>query len=71
GVTKKGMLSGVNEKHKRGELQNISILFNGFQNKSQYGYMYQYGYGTYDESVRKNNFKGKILQWFKTKKWNS
>ncbi|WP_445457161.1 polysaccharide biosynthesis tyrosine autokinase [Flavobacterium sp. HNIBRBA15423] len=45
GYTKKGMLSVVNEKHKRGELHNISILLNGFQNKAKYGYGYNYGYG--------------------------
>ena len=55
GTTKKDMLRIVNEKHKRGELKNISIIFNGFQNKSKYGYGYGdsygygYGYGAYGE----------------------
>jgi capsular exopolysaccharide synthesis family protein len=49
GFTKKGMLGVVNEKHKRGELHNISILFNGFKNDVRYGYGYAYGYGVYGE----------------------
>ncbi|MEO8234900.1 MAG: polysaccharide biosynthesis tyrosine autokinase [Flavobacterium sp.] len=44
-VTRKEMLSLVNNKHKRGELSNISIVFNGFENKAKYGYDYGYGYG--------------------------
>lgn len=44
-VTKKDMLNLVNNKHKRGELNNISIVFNGFENKAKYGYNYGYGYG--------------------------
>lgn len=44
-VTKKDMLTLVNNKHKRGELENISIVFNGFENKAKYGYDYGYGYG--------------------------
>lgn len=55
-VTRKDMLTLVNNKHKRGELDNISILFNGFENKSKYGYGYDgygygygYGYGAYGE----------------------
>ncbi|MEO8515309.1 MAG: polysaccharide biosynthesis tyrosine autokinase, partial [Flavobacterium sp.] len=33
-VTKKDMLTLVNNKHKRGELSNISIVFNGFESKA-------------------------------------
>ena len=44
-VTRKEMLSLVNNKHKRGELKNISIVFNGFENKAKYGYGHAYGYG--------------------------
>ncbi len=56
GYTKKGMLHVVNEKHKRGELNNISILLNGFVNKEKfgYGYGYGYGYGAYGESYHDN-----------------
>jgi capsular exopolysaccharide synthesis family protein len=44
-VTRKEMLSLVNNKHKRGELHNISIVFNGFEHKAKYGNAYGYGYG--------------------------
>jgi polysaccharide biosynthesis transport protein len=49
--TKRDMLGLVNNKHKRGELNNISIIFNGFENKAKYGYGsgYGYGYGEYAE----------------------
>ena len=66
GFTKKGMLSVVNEKHKRGELHNISIVFNGFQNKSKYGYgygyNYGYGYGAYGEAYHESDTSPKGLK---------
>ena len=70
GFTKKGMLSVVNEKHKRGELHNISIILNDFQNKSEYGYGYNYGYGygTYADDNRVSKPKNKILNWFRKNK---
>lgn len=46
-ITKKGMLNLVNNKHKTGELTDISIIFNGFENKMKYGY--NYGYGNYSD----------------------
>lgn len=71
GFTKKGMLGVVNEKHKRGELHNISIIFNGFQNKAKYGYSYGYGYGYgaygegyHDDKVALKGWK-KFLEKFK------
>lgn len=68
-VTKKGMLSVVNEKHKRGELHNISIVLNDFQNKSKYGYGYNYGYGygSYEEGYSESSFKKRIVNKFKKK----
>lgn len=62
GFTKKGMLSVVNEKHKRGELHNISILFNGFSNSVKYGYAYGYGYGVYGEGYHDENIEPKGLK---------
>ena len=48
--TKKDMITLLNNREKRGELNNISIVFNGFENKAKYGYSYgygfDYGYGT-------------------------
>lgn len=69
GFTKKGMLGVVNEKHKRGELHNISILFNGFKNDVRYGYGYAYGYGVYgegyhDEVIELKGWK-KLISKFK------
>jgi Mrp family chromosome partitioning ATPase len=43
--TKKDMVTMLNNRHKRGELTNISIVFNGYQNKAKYGTAYDYGYG--------------------------
>jgi succinoglycan biosynthesis transport protein ExoP len=43
--TKKDMLKLLNKKIERGELKNISIIFNGFKNNAKYGFSYGYGYG--------------------------
>lgn len=66
-VTKKGMLSVVNEKHRRGELHNISILLNDFKKKSKYGYNYGYGYGSYEEDYANSPIKKTFLNRFKKK----
>ncbi|AWG25355.1 polysaccharide biosynthesis tyrosine autokinase [Flavobacterium kingsejongi] len=57
-VTKKGMLSIVNTKHKRGELHHISMVLNGFENKTKYGYGYGYGYGDYSAGYHEEEPKG-------------
>ncbi|HEX8269232.1 MAG TPA: polysaccharide biosynthesis tyrosine autokinase [Flavobacterium sp.] len=43
--TKKDMVMLLNNRYKRGELSNISIVFNGYENKAKYGSGYGYGYG--------------------------
>jgi capsular exopolysaccharide synthesis family protein len=43
--TKKDMITLLNNRVKRGELNNISVILNGFQNKAKYGAGYGYGYG--------------------------
>ncbi len=43
--TKKDMITLLNNRVKRGELHNTSIILNGFQNKAKYGAGYGYGYG--------------------------
>lgn len=43
--TKKEMLTLLNNRTKRGELINVSIIFNGYENKAKYGVGYGYGYG--------------------------
>lgn len=69
-ITKKGMLALVNDKHKRGELSNISIVFNGYENKARYGYNYGYGYGDYsngyhDEGETGSRIKRISRKWLK------
>ena len=47
--TKKEMITLLNNRVKRGELNNTSIILNGLENKAKYGtgYGYGYGYGSY------------------------
>ena len=46
-VTKKDMITLLNNRVKRGELHNTSIILNGLENKAKYGTGYGYGYGSY------------------------
>jgi polysaccharide biosynthesis transport protein len=59
-ITKKGMPNLINNMVKRGELSNVSIVLNGFENKAKYGtaygYGYGYGYGAYEEKINENKF---------------
>jgi len=67
-LTKKSMLSLVNEKLKKGELKNVSIILNGFENKAKYGYAYgygSYGNGYHEEEEEKSNTKKIIKKIFK------
>jgi capsular exopolysaccharide synthesis family protein len=79
--TKKEMLTLLNNRSKRGELNNISIIFNGYENKAKYGvgygygygygYSYGYGYGSgYHEDEEPTGFLAKLYHKFfkKTKK---
>jgi capsular exopolysaccharide synthesis family protein len=69
--TKKEMITLLNNRIKRGELNNTSIILNGFQNKAKYGagygYGYGYGYGSttysngYHEDDKPRNFFEKII----------
>jgi hypothetical protein len=50
-------------RNKKGELKNVSIILNAFENNAQYGYGYgAYSNGYYEEDVRKKN------PWSKFKK---
>ena len=57
--TKKEMISLLNNRTKRGELNNVSIILNGFQNKAKYGagygYGYAYGYGAYSNGYHEED----------------
>lgn len=45
--TKKDMITLLNNRVKRGELNNASVVLNGYENKAKYGSGYGYGYGSY------------------------
>ena len=74
--TKKDMITLLNNRLKRGELENISVIFNGFENKAKYGtgygysygYGYGYGYGNYGngyhEVDKPKNIFQKIMSFF-------
>ena len=57
--TKKGMINLLNIRNKRGELNNVSLIFNGFENKAKYGYAYgygfDYGYGSYSNGYHEDD----------------
>lgn len=63
-VTKKRMLNIINDKHRKKELTNVSIILNGFENKAKYGYGYgNYSYGYYDDEPK--NIIDKLQRFFK------
>lgn len=69
--TKKDMITLLNNKVKRGELSNASIVFNGFENKAKYGSTYGYGYGYgaysngYHEEEKRRGFWSLISDKFR------
>lgn len=65
GYSQKGMLKIINEKYRKQEISNISIVLNDFKVKSKYGYGYGYGYGKYSEGyyeVEEKSFFGKLFK---------
>lgn len=60
--TKKDMIALLNNRVKRGELQNASIILNGLENKAKYGTGYGYGYGY-------GNYANGYYDKERTKKW--
>lgn len=77
--TKKEMIRLLNNRTDRKELTNVSIVFNGYQNKAKYGsgygdgygYGYGYGYGTYAQGYHDDeddhSILGKIKKKFRKK----
>ncbi|TRX40126.1 polysaccharide biosynthesis tyrosine autokinase [Flavobacterium restrictum] len=76
--SKKEMITLLNNRVKRGELNNTSIILNSFENKAKYGagygYGYGYGYGNasyssgyHDEEI-KNGILSKTIKKFKKNK---
>jgi len=59
--TKKEMITLLNTRMKRGELSNVSIVLNGYENKAKYGagygYGYGYGYGAYANGYHEEESK--------------
>lgn len=71
--TKKDMITLLNTRLKRGELSNVSIVLNGYENKAKYGstYGYGYGYGSYssgyhDEESKKGFWRTLLNQFRKS-----
>ena len=70
--TKKDMITLLNTRVKRGELNNTSIVLNGYENKAKYGTAYGYGYGAYsygyhEEEEKKHGFVKSIFNKFNKK----
>jgi capsular exopolysaccharide synthesis family protein len=68
--TKKEMINLLNIRVGRDELQNVSIILNGFENKAKYGagygYGYGYGYGAYSNGYHEDDeSKYYIVRLFK------
>lgn len=69
--TKKEMINLLNNRVKRGELENVSIILNGFENKAKYGagygYGYGYGYGAYSNGYHDDDEpKNVFIKYYKT-----
>ena len=63
GYTKKGMLGLINEKYRKGEVNNISLVLNYFRSLGRYGYGYgyDYGYGAYGNGYHQDGKRPNIL----------
>ena len=68
-VTKKEMIPLLNNRVKRGEMANVSIILNGFENKAKYGagYGYGYGYGEYSNGYHEEEKPKGLLERIKEK----
>lgn len=71
--TKKEMIKLLNNRVGRGELSNVSIILNGFENKAKYGagygYGYGYGYGAYSNGYHEDDEpKNIFVKWFRIAK---
>ncbi|MCG9793941.1 polysaccharide biosynthesis tyrosine autokinase [Flavobacterium algicola] len=62
--SKKEMITLLNNRLNRKELSNVSIVFNGYENKAKYGnaYGYGYGYGAYSNGYHEDQEQKNILQ---------
>ncbi|WP_294958131.1 tyrosine-protein kinase family protein [uncultured Flavobacterium sp.] len=62
--TKKDMITLLNTRLKRGELSNVSIILNGYENKAKYGTGYGYGYGAYSNGYHEEEVKAGFWKAF-------
>lgn len=64
--SRKDMINLLNNRVKRGELANVSIILNGFENKAKYGagygYGYGYGYGAYSNGYHEEDKPKNIFE---------
>jgi polysaccharide biosynthesis transport protein len=60
--TKKDMITQLNNRIKRGELNNTSVILNSFENKAKYGGGYGYGYGAYSNGYHEADKKTTLLE---------
>ncbi|MDG2177406.1 MAG: polysaccharide biosynthesis tyrosine autokinase [Algibacter sp.] len=76
--TKKGMITLIKNKYEKGEIKNLSFIYNGYNQKGKYGYGYGYsygygyGYGSYgngynDDDSNKASLISRIKSVFKKK----
>jgi capsular exopolysaccharide synthesis family protein len=69
--TKKDMISLLNNHVNRGELKNVSIIFNGYESKAKYGTRYGtgygYGYGAYASGYHVEDDPKRLLARIKAK----
>ena len=75
--TKNGMLNFINEKYKTKQIKNISLVYNGYDQKAKYGYGYGYGYrygygygnyanGYHNDTESKSGLLSKLKRMFKS-----
>jgi capsular exopolysaccharide synthesis family protein len=63
--SKKEMLTLINDKYKKGEVKNISFLYNGYDQKGKYGYGYgNYANGYHEEVKSKVSFIERLISFF-------
>jgi hypothetical protein len=58
----------INDKYRKQEISNISMVLNDFKVKSKYGYGYGYGYGKYANGyheVEETSFLKKLFRFKK------
>ena len=72
------MITLLNNRVKRDELKNVSVVLNSFENKAKYGYGYGYsygygyGYGNYSSGYHEDDRKANVVfklykKYFKSK----